>query len=445
MRSGAEAVRPEAVQPGVVLPGGHVANDLGPGFLRRVRSASLLVGALGILALTVYGGWKAGAAAASGLTISVVNLRLLEELFRRLLTPELRSGRLLALVFACKLPLLVGGTALALGPLGLSPLWYAIGFSTVLLVAVLKVVGILLTRAQGRDGRWQWPGSSSILLLAGASLAGGGLLLAPRTAFASGEGVPELPNLIHLLYLYNPDQPWAKFLNEWQNPIFSTLVIVVLCVLAGRVYTRRAMVPSGLQNAVEAIVEGFSNFILGILGPRGKEFIPFLGTLFLYIWFNNLAGLIPFSKAPTSVFNTTISLGICVFCYVQYTGISKLGLGGYLHHLLGSPRDVMGWAMVPLMLPLHLIEEIAKPVSLSLRLFGNIMGEDVLLGVFAGLGVAMLAFMKLPIGVPLHLPFIFLAILLSTIQALVFTLLSTIYFLQMLPHEDHGEEEHAHP
>jgi F-type H+-transporting ATPase subunit a len=96
------------------------------------------------------------------------------------------------------------------------------------------------------------------------------------------------------------------------------------------------------------------------------------------------------------------------------------------------------------MLPLHLIEEVAKPVSLSLRLFGNIMGEDVLLGIFTVLGVGLLAFMKLPLGIPLHLPFIFLAMLMSTIQALVFTLLATIYFSQMLPHEDEEGEAHGH-
>jgi F-type H+-transporting ATPase subunit a len=111
--------------------------------------------------------------------------------------------------------------------------------------------------------------------------------------------------------------------------------------------------------------------------------------------------------------------------------------------------------MVPLILPLHVIGEIAKPLSLSLRLFGNIMGEDVLLGVFAMLGVSVLAFTHLPIGIPLHLPFILLSMLLSTIQALVFTLLSTIYFLQMMPHEheeghgdahgaEHGGAQHAH-
>jgi len=74
-------------------------------------------------------------------------------------------------------------------------------------------------------------------------------------------------------------------------------------------------------------------------------------------------------------------------------------------------------------------------VSLSLRLFGNILGEDVLIGIFAGLGVAVVAFLKLPVGLPLHLPFILLALLMSTVQALVFTLLSTVYIMQVLPHE----------
>ncbi len=153
-----------------------------------------------------------------------------------------------------------------------------------------------------------------------------------------------------------------------------------------------------------------------------------------------MSGLIPLFKAPTSLFETTLSLALVVFLYVQITGFRKLGFGGYFYHLVGSPTDVMGWALVPLMLPLHIIGELAKPVSLSLRLFGNIMGEDVLIAVFTGLGVLTLAAIGSPIGIPLEFPFIFLGLLLSTIQALVFTLLSTIYFSQMLPHE----EEHGH-
>jgi F-type H+-transporting ATPase subunit a len=90
------------------------------------------------------------------------------------------------------------------------------------------------------------------------------------------------------------------------------------------------------------------------------------------------------------------------------------------------------------MLPLHLVGELAKPLSLSLRLFGNMMGEETLLAVFMGLGVTVLAFMHLPVGFPFHVPFVFLGLLTTLIQALVFTLLSTIYFALVLPH--HAEE-----
>ena len=86
---------------------------------------------------------------------------------------------------------------------------------------------------------------------------------------------------------------------------------------------------------------------------------------------------------------------------------------------------------------MHIIGELAKPFSLALRLFGNITGEDILVAAFVGLGLAALSVFNSPIGLPLNVPFILLGILLSTIQALVFTLLSTIYILMMLPHEEH--------
>jgi F-type H+-transporting ATPase subunit a len=90
------------------------------------------------------------------------------------------------------------------------------------------------------------------------------------------------------------------------------------------------------------------------------------------------------------------------------------------------------------MLPLHLVGELAKPLSLSFRLFGNMLGEETLLAVFMGIGVTILAFTHLPVGVPLHVPFIFLALLTTFIQALVFTVLSTIYFSMVLPHPKEG-------
>jgi F-type H+-transporting ATPase subunit a len=188
------------------------------------------------------------------------------------------------------------------------------------------------------------------------------------------------------------------------------------------------------------LVEGMYNFIHSILGKDAKKYIPFLGTLFFYILVMNLWGIIPFGHSPSTSVNITASLAILTFLYAQWTGISRNGVLGYVDHLIGQPRDVVSWCLVPLMLPMHIIGELAKPFSLAIRLFGNITGEDVLVAAFVGLGVAALSFVNSPIGLPLNVPFIFLGILLSTIQALVFTLLSTVYILMMLPHE----EEHEH-
>jgi len=153
----------------------------------------------------------------------------------------------------------------------------------------------------------------------------------------------------------------------------------------------------------------------------------------------NYGGLVPFLKSPTASLNTTLSMAICVFLYVQWTGIRSFGPLGYLDHLAGSPRDLVGFILIPLMLPLHIVGELVKPMSLSLRLFGNVTGEDVLLAVFVGLGVGLAgAFVHgAPFGVPLQAIVYPLLLIFGFIQALVFTLLSTIYFYMMLPHDEH--------
>ncbi len=232
---------------------------------------------------------------------------------------------------------------------------------------------------------------------------------------------------------------WMAPIFKYENAFFSILVGLLLGGAAAVASSRREMIPGRLQAAVELAVETFYNFIRGILGEHTRTYLPFLGTLFFYIWGMNWLGLIPGGKSPTAYLNTTLTLAVIVFLVVQITGLIRLGPGGWLHHLAGSPKDPVGWALVPLMLPLELVGEIAKPVSLSLRLFGNIMGEDTLLALFA-----VLLTISVPalgaVGVPLHVPFIFLALLASSIQALVFTLLATIYISQMLPHGH--EEEH---
>lgn len=260
--------------------------------------------------------------------------------------------------------------------------------------------------------------------------------VAETSGKAGHQGAPELPNFITLLYDKYGKVAFVKFLHHWENIIFSLLIVLIISVVAYLASRRSTLIPGRLQNLVEMAVEGLDNFICGILGPKGRRFTPFLGTLFVYILCMNFFGLVPGMKSPSSSLNTTVALAICVFLYVQYTGIKSFGFLGYLSHLAGEPKDVVGWVMVPLNLPIHIMEELIKPLSLSMRLFGNIFGEDILIAVFVGLGVASLSFLHLPIGLPFQVPFIFLALLTGTIQALVFTLLSTIYFFLMMPHEE---------
>ena len=251
---------------------------------------------------------------------------------------------------------------------------------------------------------------------------------------------PEIPNLITLITQIAPESHWAHFLETWENGIFAFVIVGIVGGLVALGARKLAMLPARGQSAVEAVIEGLDDMVCGVLGKKeGRRYLPFLGTLFLFILSMNLAGLVPGLKSPTSRFEMTGALGISVFAFVQWTGIRRLGIGGYLDHLLGQPRDTVGWILSPLMLFIHGIGEIVKPVSLSLRLFGNIMGEDTLLGVFVTLGALTMAWSHLPIGLPLHLPFVLLAIIFSAVQALVFTSLSMIYIFMMLPHEEHGE------
>jgi F-type H+-transporting ATPase subunit a len=163
----------------------------------------------------------------------------------------------------------------------------------------------------------------------------------------------------------------------------------------------------------------------------------------------NLAALIPGMMSPTTYLQQTFALSLCVFVYVQYTAVKYNGIGGFIYHLMGSPVGLIMWLMAPLFLLLEILGELIKPVSLALRLRGNILGEHILLGVFAGMGVTILQSLVSHIGIehvwlgiPIHGLLLPIALIGSTIQALVFMTLSAIYILLVLPHDDH-HEEHA--
>ncbi len=246
-------------------------------------------------------------------------------------------------------------------------------------------------------------------------------------------GPGHLPSLVYYLEYYLH----TGWLEQWVNVIYAFVTAIILVILAQVAYRKREMMPGPFQNGVEMVVEGLYNFFHSILGKDAKRYTPFLGTLFVYILINNWMGMIPLGHSPSTSLNITLSLALLVFFYAQWTGIRRLGVLGYLDHLAGQPRDVITGVMVILMFPLHIIGELAKPMSLALRLFGNITGEDTLIAVFVGMGIAITPFIADFVGIPLQTPFYFLGLLLSTVQALVFALLSTIYILLMLPHEEH--------
>lgn len=252
-----------------------------------------------------------------------------------------------------------------------------------------------------------------------------------------GLGIPEIPNVLTLWARTLGDSPLAHALHAWQDVLFAWGVILGLALLCWAATRRVALVPRGLQNFLELLVEGLDTFVAGIMGPTyGRHFTPFIGTLFLYVLVMNLVGLLPGYKSPTANLNTTLALALCVFCYVQYTGLRLLGLKGFFHHLVGSPDSAAGWIVgLLILLPVHVMGELIKPASLSLRLFGNITGEDALLASFVQMGLG---------GLPLQLFARGLALIFSTVQALVFATLSAIYIALLLPHEEHHAEPAAH-
>jgi len=249
----------------------------------------------------------------------------------------------------------------------------------------------------------------------------------------------ELANFVTVLGNLFPDAGWTHFLHQWENVIFTLGVAALITFTALRGTRAIQQIPGGLQNFCEAVAEGINAFATGILGPHGPKHVPFLGTIFLYVLFMNWSGLIPLMKSPTAAWSTTLAIGLSTMVYVQITGIREQGPVHYLKHLAGNPQNVFGIILIPLMLTLNIILElVAVPFSLSLRLFANISSEDRLLFKFAELNVLFKC-----------LPFFFqlfanvLAIIFSLVQAFVFMLLSTVYISLVLPHEEHGHEEHT--
>ena len=204
----------------------------------------------------------------------------------------------------------------------------------------------------------------------------------------------------------------GHFAHKFSHVLHSWLVMGILIITALLFAKGIQMIPRKGQNVLEVIVEGLENFVVDITGPEGRAFFPYLGTIFLYILLSNLLGLIPGFFSPTANLNTTLSLAICTFILTHAIGIKFHG-AKYFKHFLGPVLP-----LAPIMFVIELIGHFARVMSLSIRLFGNIFGKEKVLGIFFALAGLYLA----------PLPILFLGILVSFIQAVVFMLLSIVYF-----------------
>ena len=251
-----------------------------------------------------------------------------------------------------------------------------------------------------------------------------------QAAATHTQATPEFPNIIGLMAEMNRDNAVGHFLHFWESTIYSVLVIILLGLFAYFATRRPTTIPGRLQSVAEFFVTFVDDFVCSVLGPHGRKFTSFIGTLFIYILAMNYIGLIPFFKSPNAEWSNTMGLSLVVFFYVQYTGFKELGFRGYFDHLMGQPRGIMAFTLIMpvFMLSVHIVSEFIRPLSLSLRLRSNIYGDDMILALFASWGLKD-GFMWL-------FPNFILTLLTATIQAAVFSILTLVYFSLVMKHEE---------
>ncbi len=190
-------------------------------------------------------------------------------------------------------------------------------------------------------------------------------------------------------------------------------------------FSLKKTAPTGVQNFLETIVDGLEDFVVDIMGPEGKHYLSLIGSLFLFILVCNLLGLIPGFDSPTANINTTLALALVSFTATHYIGIKRYGFK-YIKHFMGPM-----WALAPLMLPIEIISHFARVMSLTFRLFGNMVAKHKLL-----LVLALLAPYLAPV------PILGLGLLVAFVQALVFTLLTMLYLAGSIEAAHLGGDHH---
>ncbi|MBI5889022.1 MAG: F0F1 ATP synthase subunit A [Deltaproteobacteria bacterium] len=196
-------------------------------------------------------------------------------------------------------------------------------------------------------------------------------------------------------------------------------LIIGLAILSFIVTRKLTIVPGQLQSIFELLIDAFLKLVDETMGHHGKKYFPIIMTFVLFIFFSNLMGLIPGMQPPTANLNSTLGFALVAFGFTHVIGVKEHGLK-YFKSFIGPV-----WWLAPLMLPIEIIGHFARPLSLSLRLFGNIMGHEQIVGV-------LLILMTIPTLMAIAFPIILISTLLGIIviflQTFIFALLTMMYF-----------------
>ena len=249
-----------------------------------------------------------------------------------------------------------------------------------------------------------------------------------------------MPPIYKYLKIFGPHWPgenktFQGYLDAGYLPIpthvvmflFVVLIsVVVLTILRGKLSVES---PNTRQQTFEVGVEAIRGLLSDLIGPGGMKHFPVVATFGLLILLSNLTGMLPDMVAPTANFNVTLALAITSFLYYNYVGIRENGLFGHIKHFGGPVPSI---AIMLFLFPIEIISNLARILSLSMRLFGNIYGEEQVSGVISSLMQWIVPAMLMP-----------LALLTSVLQTFIFIVLSMIYLGEVSSHsEDHGAHGH---
>ena len=219
--------------------------------------------------------------------------------------------------------------------------------------------------------------------------------------------------------------------------VFSALITIFILVLGLMIRSSLSVEnPGKLQIVLEDIVSFLVGVLEGNMGPRGRQYLPLLGGLFVFIWIGNMMGQIPGLGAPTSNINVPFACAITLWLYYHWQGIRANGVLNYIKHFAVMPGVPV--VMAPLIFVIEIISHLSRVLSLTLRLFGNIFGEHLVVLIIASI---------IPFIAPL--PIQFLGLIVGPLQAFIFMTLGAIYLTAATHVDHHGDEvggvEGAHP